>query len=457
MRINYNNRSTKLLLLSSLLFSAIIIIALNIFIILKIERHFYGKAETLAKEISLNIYQTNKKAAYMINNAFRIDNENKFYLQFVLDLLKFIQHYPATNINIYNNAQTKLISLKHEEIIIENKFDIYSLVSNFFIKKDISEIYYNNAIIRVTAPIKMDDQTYGNIEVYYDISKELEMSKLIVIIYFLLIITIHLLYYFLIFSNIKEAKNIITKQGEEIETLTKSIAAKDVDDKEKSSFITQVTHELRTPLNAIIGFASLIIQDNDNQDTRHKEYAEEISNSGTYLLNLINDILDYSKATVGKIKIELTQLCPYRTILSSIKMLTNQAKDKFIIVNIINQDILINADAKYFKQSIINLLSNAIKFTPSGGKITISDELRDSYIIIKIQDTGVGIAQQDLSRALTPFGQIQNKLSNQNIGTGIGLPLTKKLIELMDGEFKIRSIPDVGTSVFIKFKIIQSL
>ncbi len=218
----------------------------------------------------------------------------------------------------------------------------------------------------------------------------------------------------------------------------------------KSNFIANVTHELRTPLNSIIGFSKMI-QDDANLKKHHTiEYAKEIYDSGSHLLSLINDILDFSKYEANKLKVESEDFDLVRVLDSCIAMMSPKAKECSInlIRKINHKMVVMRADQKRTKQVLINLLSNAIKFTQSGGFVELSCDFSHEYIFIKVSDNGIGIDNNDLPRVMSSFGQAS---CAHHEGTGLGLPLSQKLVELMGGEFILETTKNDGTTITLKF------
>jgi len=223
----------------------------------------------------------------------------------------------------------------------------------------------------------------------------------------------------------------------------------------KSEFLAKMSHELRTPLNAIIGFSEMIDSGyfGPLNNKKQQERIHDINLCGTHLLQLINDILDYSKGEAGKLEIHDTEIGIHRIIDESERMVKDKAKNKNIgITNHVDADFpRIIADERKIKQILINLLSNAIKFTGKGGEINVTaTKLASGDIRISVADNGVGIAEDDIPKALSVFGQIKSvRAEPEDEGTGLGLPLCKMLTELHGGEFEITSQLGVGTTVSV--------
>ena len=224
--------------------------------------------------------------------------------------------------------------------------------------------------------------------------------------------------------------------------------------KAKSEFLANMSHELRTPLNAINGFSEIMV----NQlfgplgDARYVGYAQDILNSGQHLLALINDILDMAKIEAGKLNIKFDPMNLDEVIEDAVRLMRNRAESAGLelIVEPI-QVPEIEADYRAVKQVLLNLLSNAIKFTPRAGKVTVKTKLEmgpsGERVRVAVCDTGIGISEQDMHRLAKPFEQIESQLSKTQQGSGLGLALTKSLVEMHQGELDIESEPGKGTTV----------
>lgn len=218
----------------------------------------------------------------------------------------------------------------------------------------------------------------------------------------------------------------------------------------KSEFLAKMSHELRTPLNAIIGFSEMIESGyfGPLNNAKQQERMHDINLCGTHLLQLINDILDYTKGEAGKLEIHESEFQLARVAEEATKMLREKAKRKNITIsNNVPQDLpRILADERKIKQIMINLLSNAAKFTPNGGEVNIDAFVnKKGDIEISVRDTGIGIPSEEIPNALSVFGQVRNR-SMEEEGTGLGLPLCKMLTELHGGVFYLESEVGVGTT-----------
>src|SRR5690606_19024402 len=214
-----------------------------------------------------------------------------------------------------------------------------------------------------------------------------------------------------------------------------------------------MSHELPTPLNAIIGFSELMEQQifGPLGNERYKEYVSDIYASGTYLLGVINDILDMSKIEAGQFTIhrEPVDLCPL--ILEAVRVVSLQASKKDIEVTTdIPDSIALNADRRALKQILLNLLSNAVKFTGQGGKVNLRARTVSGSLVLLIKDTGCGIPRGALKKLGRPFEQVENQFSKSHTGSGLGLAISRSLADMHGGSLRIRSKEGVGTVVRVR-------
>jgi len=225
--------------------------------------------------------------------------------------------------------------------------------------------------------------------------------------------------------------------------------------KAKSEFLANMSHELRTPLNAIIGFSDILKRQlfGNLGDPRYSEYVLDINDSGNHLLAIINDILDLAKAEAGKLTLQEEDIDLVRCLDDAMRMCRGRAVTAGVNLNFANasESIYAHVDERLIRQIVLNLLTNAIKFTNEGGKVTLSVVAEPGHaIVIQVQDTGIGIAQDDIVRVIRPFEQVETVLSRSHGGTGLGLPLTSKLTELHGGTFDIQSEVGKGTTVTVR-------
>ncbi len=248
--------------------------------------------------------------------------------------------------------------------------------------------------------------------------------------------------------------NDITQRRRSEQALIAAKEQADYANRSKSEFLANMSHELRTPLNAIIGFSEIIKDElfGKVSNPQYVEYAKDIYDSGELLLSLINDILDMSKIEAGKRDLAESVININRVVQTALRLVASRAKmnKQHLIVKLPKDFPDFRGEERAFKQIIVNLLTNAIKFTPEGGSITVDGIMNpDGSMEISVADTGIGIAKEHIEVVLAPFGQIESALSRKHQGTGLGLPLTKALVELHEGTLNITSEVGVGTTVTI--------
>ncbi len=219
----------------------------------------------------------------------------------------------------------------------------------------------------------------------------------------------------------------------------------------KSQFLANMSHELRTPLNAIIGFSEVISSALFGPlDARYRDYAQDIHGSGHHLLRIINDLLDLSKVEAGRLELHDVPVRIDTLFETCRRMVSDRAAAAGIDLDFRTGDLVVNVDELRLEQVLLNLVSNAVKFTPTGGRICVSASLALSgETMISVADTGIGMAAEDIPRALQPFGQIDNSLARPHGGTGLGLPLAQRLVELHGGTMTLDSELGKGTTVTI--------
>jgi len=248
-------------------------------------------------------------------------------------------------------------------------------------------------------------------------------------------------------------------ETERARAMSALLEAKDTAEKAnraKSDFLALVTHELRTPLNAIIGFSQIL---RDGADTRSAQeisgFAGEIQQAGSHLLSLISDLLDLHKIEAGKMEIHPEPIDAARLLRSVAAQSLSLASQRGLQLHTeVPSDLpVLWADPRAARQMLFNLVGNACKFTPEGGEVTVSAGLSPTGgVMLRIADTGIGMCEESVGRALEPFGQIDNDANRRERGTGLGLPLVRGLIALHGGRMTIDSAPDRGTIVSLHFQ-----
>ncbi|KAF2990798.1 HAMP domain-containing histidine kinase [Methylocystis sp. MJC1] len=222
----------------------------------------------------------------------------------------------------------------------------------------------------------------------------------------------------------------------------------------KSDFLARVSHEIRTPLNAIIGFAEVMMEERFGPigSVRYKEYLKDVHASGAHVLSLVNDLLDLSKIEAGKMELEFDRVDANAVISECASIMQTQANQARVVMRLSLAPRLppIRADRRSLKQILLNLLSNAMKFNEAGGQVIVSSALTDAgYVVIRVKDTGIGMSDDEVQIALEPFKQILT--APKRPGTGLGLPLTKALIEANNASFTIQSRKNEGTLIEVAF------
>jgi two-component system cell cycle sensor histidine kinase PleC len=223
----------------------------------------------------------------------------------------------------------------------------------------------------------------------------------------------------------------------------------------KSEFLANMSHELRTPLNAINGFSEIMAAEMFGPlgDARYKGYAGDILKSGQHLLSLINDILDMAKIEAGKMTLHYEAVSLKEICEDAVRLMRGKVQEAGLTISVdAGAAPEIEADHRGVKQVLLNLISNAVKFTPEGGSITLTirpfvGEAGDERVRVACTDTGIGIAPEDLTRLARPFEQVEGQHSKTTQGTGLGLALTKSLIEMHGGLLAMESEPGEGTTV----------
>ncbi len=223
----------------------------------------------------------------------------------------------------------------------------------------------------------------------------------------------------------------------------------------KSEFIANMSHELRTPLNTVVGFSKLLSEHGRRhlKDEEIVEYATLINDSAGHLLAVINDILDISKIQSGKYTLDAREIALDEVLHIAVASLELMAAESGVLVEaqLVADLPLIRGDSVKLRQVFTNLIGNAIKFTRAGGTVTVHGQrLADGGALVEIIDTGIGMSEEEIKIALTPFGQVDSSRARWRDGTGLGLPISKSLIELHSGKLAIVSEKDLGTTVSVQ-------
>ncbi|WP_156163220.1 ATP-binding protein [Bradyrhizobium sp. LTSP857] len=231
-------------------------------------------------------------------------------------------------------------------------------------------------------------------------------------------------------------------------------------DAAKTRFLATMSHELRTPLNAIIGFSEMIAQEQTLMlgAAQRKEYAELINDSGQHLLSVVNGILDMSKMESGNFEIASEPFAPRAALMHCCNLLALKARENGVdLITDAPQDLpVMTGDPRAFKQIVLNLVANAVKFTERGGQVTVTAATSASQLTLRISDTGVGIAPDDLKRIGSPFFQAGKTYQRRHEGTGLGLSIVKSLVALHLGELTVQSKLGEGTAVTVKLPLVYT-
>ncbi len=391
---------------------------------------------------------------------------------FMAETKRFFQSQPFAKITIFSPDVTKLYYSSGNEYVTTDGvtrvtlFDLDKAVKGTPVMKILNDVQLNGSsdahakrtMMHAIVPLIRTGAASPDalVEIYIDVTQNWTKLSSKLLWFLGTIIGVFLILVVVLLVTAGRAESIITKQHEVNLELIAAAAQAEAQSRDKSQFLASVSHELRTPLNAIIGFSEIIRSEaKDGLQKVYQDYLEDIHASGKHLLSLINDILDFSKAEAGKLQIEWAETDATKVIRNSLRMVLPRAEaaQVTLVEDIPPQHIVLVTDAKKLKQTLLNLLSNAVKFTPAGGEVRCHAwfEVATSRIHIQVRDTGIGIAPKDISRVMTPFGQVDSALSRKYEGTGLGLPLSKKFVESMGGEFAIESELKVGTAITISF------
>jgi PAS domain S-box-containing protein len=222
----------------------------------------------------------------------------------------------------------------------------------------------------------------------------------------------------------------------------------------KTEFLAAMSHELRTPLNAILGFGQVLKTGPDiSLGETEREYLDIIMQSGGHLLDLINDILDVSAIEAGKLELYEEKVDVARLAEASVQLVRARAErgEVGLSVSVPETGLRLRSDERRMKQILLNLLSNAVKFTPEGGHVSLDVHLADDgALVFTVSDTGIGMDKAGLVKAMTMFGQVDGSLTRQYEGTGLGLPLTQRLVEAHEGTLELDSRPGAGTTATVR-------
>jgi signal transduction histidine kinase len=226
----------------------------------------------------------------------------------------------------------------------------------------------------------------------------------------------------------------------------------------KSEFLSGMSHELRTPLNGIIGFTEFLIDEKPGPlRPKQKEYLGDVLNSGRHLLQLINDVLDLAKVEAGKMELHLETFPVRKAVEEVTAVIQGIASKKQISITIeVGPDLdAVTLDQQKFKQILYNLLSNAVKFSDDRGRISIrASRLDPQQLQVEVRDSGIGIKAEDIHRLFSEFEQLDSGPARRFEGTGLGLALTKKIVEFQNGRIRVESQPGLGSAFTVLLPLI---
>jgi signal transduction histidine kinase len=222
----------------------------------------------------------------------------------------------------------------------------------------------------------------------------------------------------------------------------------------KTAFLANISHELRTPLNAIIGFSEILVGQMFGPlgNAKYRGYATDIVESGRHLLTVINNVLDLTKSQSGQLQLVFEPLDLGEVVGSCATIMRDLCAraELRLDVSVPREELVMSGDAAKLRQILLNLMSNAVKFTEPGGEVSVTVErAANSEVLMRVRDTGIGMSSEDIPVALAPFGQVDSRLSRRYEGTGLGLPLTKVLVELHGGSISLESRIGFGTVVTV--------
>ncbi|PWK65303.1 PAS domain S-box protein [Aminobacter sp. AP02] len=248
----------------------------------------------------------------------------------------------------------------------------------------------------------------------------------------------------------------ITQWKRAEEELTQARAVAERSSSQKTDFLARISHEIRTPLNAIIGFSELMVDEKFGPvaNDRYRDYLRDINRSGNHVLDLVNDLLDISKIEAGQQEMDYEAVSLNDTLAETVAMMQPQANRERVIIRSSFASRLpeIVADRRSIRQIALNILSNAVRYTQAGGQVIVSTAYETSGdIVMRVRDTGIGMSQAEIEQALKPFKQINSLKRTRGDGTGLGLPLTKAMVEANRARFAIASTPGEGTLVEVTF------
>ena len=319
----------------------------------------------------------------------------------------------------------------------------------------------DRVLLGVYLPIRSGGKTVGVVEHYVDVTTSFagRFARPSAVSAVLLIVGVLLVVFAFQLWMVRRAEIKMDRQYRHNNALERGIERAMAANKAKTEFLANMSHELRTPLNAIIGFSELIHTEKMGPvgSPRYREYAQDINSSGQHLLHVINEILDISKVESGTMVTRMQEIDIVATVGQVLHIVKNGGAADGIKLVMSHPDYMpaFVSDEGKIQQILLNILSNSVKFTPEGGEVSVELAITSDtkWLVISVTDTGIGIREEDVPTALSPFGQIDSPMARRHQGTGLGLPLSVRLTELLGGKFSLESRLQTGTKVSIRLPL----
>jgi signal transduction histidine kinase len=379
----------------------------------------------------------------------------------------FLKNTPVVRVKIFTTSGHAIFSTNNAQVNTIDHLEQHAISSakngNLFSKMEMRENFVKNdgsteklMIVNTYVPISHNDNVIGVLELYYDVSdayKEVQngLHVFIAVLFVLGLLFFYTVIYFVQKANrIIEARREIEKRDHEYLSIAFERAKEST--KAKSEFLASMSHELRTPLNAIIGYSEILMEENiETNNLSTQEDLNNIKNAGTHLKMLIEEILDHARIESGVIDIETSNCNLHKIIDSCINYLSPEIEKNGNMVSVyIDPDLQdINTDEIKIKRILLNLISNANKFTQQGS-ITISGNLSDGDVVLRVKDTGIGIPKDQFECIFEPFSQADNSCTRQHGGAGLGLTISKEYAMALGGKITVHSQEGAGTTMELR-------